>query len=95
MEGLVLSAPLLPCPIRPDSVMLHKEVSGEDPVTSSILDVDMKVTTFHGNHDVEVKLKRVRNALLNAKVLCFTPSKPGQKLGYGENGASGDESDRP
>ena len=51
----------------------------------------MQVGTEHRDHDVEVDLQLVRDALLDAEEVRFAAGVPAAELGEGKDGADEDE----
>ena len=78
-------------PLPPVRRVLRQHVAGEYAVARGVLHVDVQVGTEHRDHDVEVDLQRVRDALFDAEEVRFAAGVPAAELGEGKDGADEDE----
>ncbi len=85
--------PLRIHPMAPARRIACKHVPRENAVAAGVLDVDVKVATFHREDDVEVYLKFVGDAFLDAKEVGFMAMVPTKELGEGEDSGDYDESE--
>lgn len=76
-------------PMVPARRVLAQHISRQDPVARGVLDVDVQVQTVHGNHNVEVDLQIVRNALFHGEKVAFMAAIPATELREGQK--DGDE----
>ena len=78
-------------PVAPARRIARQHVPGENAVTAGVLDIDVQVAAFHGEHDVEVDLELVGDTLFDAEEVGFMAVVPAEELGEGEEGRDYDE----
>ena len=76
-------------------VFFLEEIAGEDAVHRSVLNVDGKVLTRHGDDDVEVQLELVADSLFDGEVVGFDTADPGADFGEGQEDAEDGDHDSP
>lgn len=82
-------------PELPAGAFALEQLSGEDTVARSVLDVDIEGVTGHVNDDIEVKLQVVADALLDAEVVVLGSSEPGAEFRERKNGADEEDENGP
>lgn len=78
-------------PLLPVRRVPPQHIAGQDAIARGVLHVDVQVRTAHGDDDVEVDLQLVRDALLDAEVVCLMALEPSVQFGEGEEQADGEE----
>jgi hypothetical protein len=67
-------------PLHPACILALEQVAGEDAVARCVLDVHAQRVAGHVDHDIEVQLQVVRDALFNAEMVVFRAAPPGPEF---------------
>ena len=63
-------------PLAPSRRILFQKLSGEHAIAGGVLDVDVHIVAFHRDHDVQVQLEIVRDALFDGERMCRRSGEP-------------------
>lgn len=74
-------------PLGPDGGIAVQPRCGEDAIAGCVLDVDVEIVALHLDHNVEVDIQLVRNALLHLECVHLCAAPPSANLGPEEDDA--------